>query len=177
MREEHFDFRSEDQPLGTEILVERLDAQAIARQEKSLAARVPDGEGEHSAQVLHAVASVLFVEVDDGFGVAMGAVDVAAGLKLRSQFGVVVDFAVEDDPGGSVFVAKWLMAGGEVDDAEAAHAEADRAGGVNAVVIGTAVRHGVAHAPEDAGIDGGSGLGIAVELQDSSDAAHLLGSS
>ena len=47
----------------------------------------------------------------------------AARLKLRPQFGVVVDFAVEDDPQGAVFVAERLMAGGEVDNAETAHAE------------------------------------------------------
>ena len=57
------------------MVVERLDAQPVAGDKELLAARVPDGEGEHAAEVLHAVVAVFLVEVDDGFGVAVGAVD------------------------------------------------------------------------------------------------------
>ena len=100
--------------------------------------------------------AVFFVEVDNGFSVAVGAVDMAARLKLRPQFGVVVDFAVEDDPQGAVFVAERLMAGGEVDNAETAHAESNRTCGVDAVVVRTAVGHDVAHAAHDPSFNPGT---------------------
>ena len=51
-----------------------------------------------------AVGAVFFEKVDDGFGVAVGAVAMAAGDELLAQGEMVVDFAVEYDPQGAVFV-------------------------------------------------------------------------
>ena len=45
-----------------------------------------------------AVGAVLFVGVQDGFGIAARLVEVAGPLKGRAQIGVVEDFAVVDDP-------------------------------------------------------------------------------
>ena len=78
--------------------VERLDAQAIAREQQPPARRVPDREREHAAQVLDAGVAPLLVGVDDRLGVGARAVAVAGGFELGPDVGVVVDLAVEDDP-------------------------------------------------------------------------------
>jgi hypothetical protein len=61
--------------------------------------------------------------VHDDFGVAAGVEDVAERLQFGDQFLIVVDFAVEDDANALVFVVQRLLAGGQVDDREAAMAE------------------------------------------------------
>src|SRR5207247_1626349 len=80
---------------------------------------VPDGEGEHPAQALGERVAPLLVPVDQDFGVAAGAEDVAPGDQLLAQPEVVVDLAVEGDGDGAVLVLHRLRAGlREVDDRE-----------------------------------------------------------
>ena len=77
---------------------------------------------------LDAVGAVLLVEVDDDLGVAVRA---RSGGPRRSssraQLAEVVDLAVEDDDDRAVLVEDRLVAGLEVDDAQALDAEADAA--------------------------------------------------
>ena len=134
-----------------------------------LLASIPDRKGKHAAQVLYAVAPIFFVQMNDGFGVAVGAVDVPAGIQAFAEFLVVVDFAVEDDPYVSGFVTDGLVSGGDVNNAQAAHANADRAVGKNAVIIGAAVRHFRAHAAQRSGIC----LRAARELHHAGNATHV----
>ena len=114
--------------------VERLDAEAIAREQQPPPRRVPDREREHAAEALDAVVAPLLVGVDDRFGVGARAVAVAGRFELRPDVGVVVDLAVEDDPDRAVFVRQRLLAGGQIDDAQAAVAE-------RGLVVDSAARH------------------------------------
>jgi hypothetical protein len=50
---------------------------------------------------------------------------VSASLQALAQFLVVIEFAVVDDPDVILFVADGLMAGLDIDDAQAAHSQAD----------------------------------------------------
>ena len=83
--------------------------------------------------------------MDDRFRVAGGLEDVAAPLQIAPQLLVVVDLAVEDDPDGAVLVRDRLEAVAQIDDAEAAHADGDAVADVDALIVGTAVRHDAAH--------------------------------
>ena len=83
--------------------------------------------------------------MDDRFRVAGGLEDVAAPLQVAPQLLVVVDLAVEDDPDGAVLVRDRLEAVAQIDDAEAAHADGDAVADVDALIVGTAVRHDAAH--------------------------------
>ena len=53
------------------VVVERLDAEAIARQEARALALVPDREGEHAAQPLDERRPFGFIQAQDHFGVAV----------------------------------------------------------------------------------------------------------
>ena len=65
----------------------------------------------------------------------MSAETVAAGLKLGAKFGEVVTLAVVNDPSAAIFVEDGLMASGEIDDREAAHAKASAVGHVNSFIV------------------------------------------
>src|ERR1019366_2767788 len=68
-----------------------LDLETISRSEKHTLATIPDCKGKHAAQMLDAIAAIFLIEVDDGFGIAVGAIAVSAGLKRGAQLGMVVD--------------------------------------------------------------------------------------
>src|SRR5450631_2979697 len=91
--------------------------------------------------------------MNDSFRVAMGRVTMASRDELFAQGGVVVDFSVEDDPEGAIFVADGLVAGRQIDDAEAPHAQAHGTVRVHALIVGSAVHHRLAHSPDGSGVD------------------------
>jgi hypothetical protein len=68
-----------------------------------------------------------------------------AAKQRRAQLAIIVDLAVEDHPNGSVFVRDRLPAGGQIDDAEAPHAQAHAPFDPIALVIRAAVPDLVAH--------------------------------
>jgi hypothetical protein len=75
----------------------------------------------------------------------MSAEAMAAAFELGAEFWKVVNLAVVDDPCAAVFVEDRLMPTGEVDDAEAAHAETRAVGDVESLIVGTAVHDLLAH--------------------------------
>jgi hypothetical protein len=95
--------------------------------------------------------------MQDGFGVAVGPVDVAALLEFRAKIGVVVDLTVEYDLERAVFVGHGLMAGGNIDDTQATVTEAELVFDENAGVVGPAMRHHVSHALQDVTLHVASG--------------------
>ena len=95
---------------------------------------------------MHALVAPLFVGMDDGFGVTARAVPVTAALQIAADIGVVVDLAVEDDPDRPVFVRRRLLAGAQIDDAEAAVGKGGVCVEVQARLVGPAVDENVAHA-------------------------------
>jgi len=150
------------------MIVKRLDPQAVAGDEQTAGFRVPDGEGEHAAQIANSIVTVFFVQVDDGFGIGVGAVAVAARLQAWAQRGVIVDFAVEDDPNCAVFVAERLVPAGDVNNTETPHADRGWPIAVNAFIVWAAVGHGGAHLPHHGRI----GAYVPTKLHQTSDATH-----
>src|SRR5712691_7020548 len=67
-----FQLRTEDQYAARrDRVIQRFLAHAIARDEKLAFARIPDGEGKHAAQMVDTTCAVLFVSMDNRFGVGM----------------------------------------------------------------------------------------------------------
>ena len=83
--------------------------------------------------------------MDDRLGVAGRPECVAGTLELPAQLLVVVDLAVEDDADRAIFVEHRLLPAGQIDDAEAAHAERHAIRDVDALFIGPAMHHHPAH--------------------------------
>jgi len=106
--------------------------------------------------------------MDDSFRIAVSAVLVTTRLQTFAQSGMVVDFAVENNPDGTVFVAQGLVPGGQVHNAEAPHANPHRTISVNSLVVRTAMDHGGTHLPERFTLNPRS-----LELHDPGDAAHM----
>ena len=107
-----------------QVVQQRLLADPVAREQQLLAALVPQREREHAVQVAHAVGAVLLVEVHDHLGVALRGELVAAAAQLLPQLAVVVDLAVHHDDDGAILVEDRLVAGAEVDHAQALDSDA-----------------------------------------------------
>ncbi len=120
----------------------------------SCVALVPDREGKHAAQVFRTVSAVLIVSVNDRFGVAVGVEGVTEFFEFLAQFEIVVDLAVENDPGGAILVVDGLLPAFQVDDGEAAHGEADRAVDVKTVVVRPAMADRLVHAGQQRFVNG-----------------------
>src|SRR5258706_9255366 len=160
--------RREEQLAVAFGVVERLDAQAIACKQHLPLARIPDGEGEHPPEAVHASGTEILVEMNDGFRVAGGAEDMAMLLEIPAQLAIVVDLAVEHDPDRAVLVGDRLESIVEVNDAQAAHADGHAVAHVDALIVGAAMRDDTAH---------GADLVLAnlpsVPANDACDAAHV----
>ena len=158
MLQQRLQFRREQERLAGLDVVQRLLAHAIAPQEQSLPAHIPDREREHAVQTLDAGIAVFLVEMHQHFGVGPGAKSMTARFQLRPQLLEVVDLAVEDHPEGAVFVAHRLMAAGEIDDRQAAESEANCRSTAawgrdpSTVVIRSAMDQCIRHAGENLGI-------------------------
>src|SRR5262249_43884655 len=83
--------------------------------------------------------------MDNRLRVALSTVDMAPFLKQRVQFAMVVDFAVERDPYGPVFIRHGLMAAREVYDRKTPMTKTDRVAGPCAGIIRTSMRQGITH--------------------------------
>src|ERR1041385_5739049 len=108
---------------GRDRVVNGLLADAIARDEDLALFVVPDRERKHTAQVVYASRAILFVSVNDCFGVGVGLERVAAFFEFGSQLLETINLAVEDDGDRAVFAGNRLLAAREIDDGEASHAE------------------------------------------------------
>src|ERR1700720_780005 len=100
---------------------QRFFSDSIARQKQGLCALVPDRKSKHAAQMFGTVGAVLVPGMNDRFRVAVGIKLMAELLELIAQFAVVVNLAVEDNPGSAVLIMNWLLATFQVNDREPAH--------------------------------------------------------
>src|SRR5450755_4403477 len=80
MRQNHFYFRTENKRIGSRSIVKRLYPQPVARNKQPPLARIPNRERKHPTQMLNTVAPVLFVEMNDSFGIAMCAITMSSRL-------------------------------------------------------------------------------------------------
>jgi len=90
-------------------------------------------------------------------------------LLPSPQGGMVVDFAVENNPDRAVFVAEGLVAGREIDNTKPSHADSNGSGRIDSLVVRSAMDHGGTHPPESLRLNP-----RASELHDPGDAAHLF---
>ena len=78
--------------------------------------------------------------MDQHLGIGMVRAEaVSLGVEFATQFAMVIDFAVEDDPDRPVLVGHRLMAAGKIDDGQPAKAQGAVVIVPVALVVGSAV--------------------------------------
>ena len=106
--------------------IQRLDAEAISRDQDRGAARVPKHEREHAAQPLDARFSPLGIRREHDFRVGRGNEAMTELLELGAQFLEVVTLAVEDRDHAIAAVDHRLAASlAKIEDGQATMAKAD----------------------------------------------------
>ncbi len=141
------------------VVAERFLAQAVARGEQAPAARVPDREGEHAAQVPHARLAVLLVQAKDDLGVARRPEPMALLLEIGAQLLEVVDLAVVRDDKRSIVVRHRLVRPiAEVDHLQAPVHQPDSVPRPHARIVRASMLEGTDHAIEERPIDGRPGV-------------------
>ena len=131
------------------MIVQRLDAEAVAGAEQPPPPLVPDREGPHAAEARQAGDIPLGVGGQQHLAVGLGAEGVAARRQLGAQFAEVVDLAVEDQRRAAVGAAHGLVAGRcEIEDRQPPEGQADRPAREPPGVVGAAVAQAVAHRRE-----------------------------
>ena len=109
-------------------------------------AEVANCEGEHSIEASDAVRAHFFVEMQDNFGVGVGAEAMAFGYELAAEGGEVINFSVVGDPDAAIFIRhRHVAVGGKVEDGKPSAPQSDvgavgRAMVPKAAVIGAAMR-------------------------------------
>src|SRR5690349_16001762 len=124
-RQQRLDLRAENELAGDLRVMQRFDADRIAPEQQALSSTVPDRKGEDAIEVLRKGLALLFVEVDEDFGIGLCAEYVAAPFEIGTQLGGVVDLAVVDDPDRLIFIGDGLIPTSHIDDPQSAAAEID----------------------------------------------------
>jgi len=146
-REQRGQGRGKAQPPRRLAVVQRLDAETVARQRDSSRVALVDREGEHAVEALDALRAPGMEALQRDFGVAVGEEAIAACRQLLAQRAVVVQTAVERDRQSERRVAHRLLRMlGQVDDAQPSMREGDVALLERTCAIGAACTHRRAHA-------------------------------
>src|SRR2546421_5117771 len=115
------------------------------------------------------VGAVLIVSMNDGFSVAVCIEGVAKLLQLFTKFAVVIDLAIENNPGCAILIVDRLLAAFHIDDRQPSHAQAHTLVEVEAVIIRAAMFYRLAHPGQKRLVHEG-----AVILDDAYNATHKL---
>ena len=142
-----FDFGGENETPASPRKKKRLDPGPVAREQQPAARDIPNSDGEHAIELMEKVVAILFVEMDQNLRVGMvGPKCVPLRSQLRLKLGIVIDFAVEDDAYGIVFIEDGLLSRLQIDDRQTAHSEGDVGALPMPRLIRTAMRNEVRHA-------------------------------
>jgi hypothetical protein len=116
------------------------------------------------------IRAVFFVEVNQDFGVGVRAENVTASFEAATQFLIVINFAVEDNVDGFVFVGQWLSAAFEIDDRQTAMDKTDAASSKSAFTVRSAMRNSIPHLRQQFCAD----RSIGIRVKDTGNATHNL---
>ena len=62
--------------------------------------------------MVYAIQTVILIEMNNHFGIAVGVKPVAPGFQSSTKLGKVIGFTVEYDPDSPILVVNWLAARG-----------------------------------------------------------------
>src|SRR5215471_7001480 len=93
--QQSFDLRGDADGPAVVCVIQRLDAERVAGEEKALLAFVPDGESIHAPELVQHRFAFELVEVQQHFGVTLRGESAAFGLEFQTELAVIVNFAVK----------------------------------------------------------------------------------
>ena len=89
-------------------------------------------------------------------------------FKFFAEFMKIVNFSIEDEPNGLILIGNGLMTSGDIDDTEAAHAQANALAKIKSPVVRSAMTDNVPHLLKQ----GTPGLGSVNNVYDAENSAH-----
>src|SRR5215472_17286996 len=98
---------------------ERLDAEAVTRGKQQPLSFVPQNESKFSAQSVQALHTNIFVKMQSDFAVRAGSEPVPSGFQFALNGLKTVKLAIDDDVSATIFARDRLVAGRQINDAEA----------------------------------------------------------
>src|SRR4029078_6445792 len=125
MQKSGAELRAEDQLSIYLSVKERFFANTISSEEQFLCSLIPNSECKHSAKIFWTIGTVLIIGMNDRFGIAVGVEGVAQLREFFAKLKVVVNLAVENDPGTAIVIVYRLLATFQVDDGETTHCQPD----------------------------------------------------
>ena len=151
-------------------VIERLDAERVARQHQAARAGIVQRDRIHAAQMLGEVEPVAAIEMQRQLAIRLGRKRNRAGAAAQrlAQLDVIVDLGIGDQRRAAGLVER-LVAGREIDDREPGLHHADIARAVVAVAVGAAMAQCRFHRPQRR-----RRRRRAVERHQPGDAAHQL---
>ena len=117
--EDGFDFGSKKQVTAGTTEVERLDADAVTRQDQTFLRPDPDCESKHSTQPFKTFNTPFTKCMQHDLRVRGRNESAAPGAKLIPQFPVIVDFSVEYQDDVAIFADNRLISAVEINDPQA----------------------------------------------------------
>src|SRR2546428_12015733 len=165
-RKDRLGFGGEEQMATNDLVAQRLDSQAIADQDQSFPAGIPEGDAEHPIDSRNELQAVFFVQMNDDLTVSGSLERMPLLEKIFPQRSEVVDFAIEDHPEAGVLVGHRLVTSGKIDDAEATKPQTRIRRCHEALIVGTSVPQRAHHDCDVVPID------FVIEINDPADAAH-----
>jgi hypothetical protein len=130
-------------------VVEWFDAEGIASENEAFLAGVPDGEGKHAVEFRETVGPIFSPGLEEDFRIGLGAEGGSAGFEIATEFEVVINLSIKNDVPAAIGGGHGLGSAGEIENAEAAVAEADGGIIVGALGVGPSMKKGVGHSGED----------------------------
>ena len=138
--------RRKAQTPGRLGVIERLDAEPVAREHDAAGLALPDRESEHAVEALDAARAPFRIGFEDDFGVALREEAISLLHELAAQLAIIINAAVENDREAEQRIDhRLLRCGRKIDDAETAVTERNALLRERAVRIGTARSHCPVH--------------------------------
>jgi hypothetical protein len=141
--DQRFDFRSEIDARSVLDEMQGLDAGAIAGKKQGPPGSIPERDAEHASQTGERALAPLFVGVNDRLGIARRVEAVSSRFEIAAEFAVVVDPPLNTARRRSH--CGWLVARGQIDDAQPPHPESRPRLDMNPLVIRSAMADNFTH--------------------------------
>src|SRR5260370_1123190 len=95
--------------------------------------------------MMNAVFAVLFIQMQNGFCIAVGGITMALPCQQRAEIRIVVDFTVKHNPDTAVLISHRLMSSSDINDTEPAERHRQRSRRQNALIVRSAVTENTRH--------------------------------